>query len=155
MPVSRGWAFRAQSSVASGTTSLTITKPTGTLDDDIMVMFLVHKGAGYATMPSGWTSINQNISGSTRAEVHWKRAASEGANYSITGLADTAEGFIISYEGGLLSGSPVGTVVSRANASGTVGHGDFTCAEDNALILIFEAIGSTFIPSTFVNFADR
>src|SRR5262245_61995039 len=113
-----GWTFRAQSAVAAGTTSLTITKPSGTVDGDIMLMWLTHKGASYATVPAGWTNVAQNISGSTRGELYWKRASGEGASYSITGLADTALGMIASYIGGKVSGNVVDVSDSIANAAG-------------------------------------
>lgn len=154
MAVSRGWAFRA-SATATGTTSLTISKPTGTLNDDIMVMSLVHKGAGYATVPAGWTLIAQNISGSTRGEVYWKRASSEGSSYSVTGLADTAVGAILSYEGGLLSGNVVSASSSQANAAGQANYAAFTPADDNCLILFVDAIGGTSSLSTFVTATDK
>ncbi len=137
MPTSRGWAFRS-SATATGTTSLSISKPTGTLDDDLMIMCLVHKGAGYASVPGGWTLVEQNIAGSTRGEVYWKRASSEGSSYSITGLADTAQGAILSYEGGLLSGDPVVFAESQTTSGTSL---DFTTIEDDCLILFVNAIG--------------
>lgn len=136
-----GWARRAISSVATGTTSLTITKPTGTVDDDIMVMFLSHKGAGFATVPAGWTLIEQDVSGTIRGEMYWKRAATEGANYSVTGLADVAIGGIISYVGGLLSGNVVHLSAKRVNAIGADGVGAATPTEDNTLWLLMQANG--------------
>lgn len=132
---STGWTFRAQSAVAAGTTSLTITKPSGTVDNDIMFMWLTHKGAAYATMPAGWTLIQRNISGSTRGELHWKRASGEGANYSVTGLADTALGMIASYIGGLLVGDVVNVSNSIANAAGTYTTPQVTPTISNTLIL--------------------
>lgn len=130
-----GWVFRAQSAVAAGTTSLTITKPSGTADGDIMLMWLTHKGAAYATVPAGWTLIQQNLSGSTRGELYWKRASSEGANYSITGLADTALGMIASYIGGLASGNVVDVSNSIANASGVYTTPQVTPTVKNTLIV--------------------
>lgn len=114
-----GVAFRAVSAVATGTTSLTIDKPAGTADNDIMIMTLSHQGAGFATVPAGWNLIQQDIQGSTRGEMYWKRASSEGANYSVTGLATAARGVIASYTGGLTVGSPVLTSSVGKDAGST------------------------------------
>jgi hypothetical protein len=137
-----GWAFRSVSSVATGTTSLSITKPTGTADNDLLVMCLSHKGAGYATVPAGWTLIARNISGSTRGEMYWKRAATEGSSYSITGLADTACGFIVAYQGGILNGSPVVTSASAANPSGTETAPSVTTTAYGQMVIVMVAVGA-------------
>lgn len=135
MAQSPGWTFRAQSAVAAGTVSLTITKPSGTVDGDIMLMWLTHKGAAYATMPAGWTLVARNISGSTRGELHWKRASGEGANYAVTGLADTALGMIASYIGGLAAGNVVDVSNSIANAAGVYTTPQVTTTATNALLV--------------------
>lgn len=117
----QGWTRRIGSggtSVASGTTSITITKPTGTVDGDILVMGLVHKGVGYATMPAGWTAIEQQISGATRVELHWKRASSEGANYTVTGAATTIRGVLNAFGGGSLATNPVSAHTHQVNVGG-------------------------------------
>src|SRR6185295_43144 len=100
-----------------------------------MLMWLTHKGASYATVPAGWTPVQQNISGSTRGELLWKRASGEGANYSITGLADTACGMIASYIGGLLSGDIVNVSASVARAAGVYGSTPITPTIKNTLIV--------------------
>lgn len=149
MPKSPGWAFRSVSAVATGTTGLTITKPAGVVDDDIMLMALSHKGAGFATVPAGWTLIEQDVEGVSgiRGELYWKRASGEGANYSITGLADSACGLISAYTGGLLAGDPVDVSVVRANASGTNGTDPFTTTVPNAIVVMMVARNAASIGS--------
>jgi hypothetical protein len=140
---SPGWTFRAQSAVASGTTSLSINMPSGTSENDIMLMWLTHKGAGYATVPAGWNLVAQNISGSTRGELYWKRAgAGEAGPYSVTGLADTALGMIASYIGGLLSGTVIDVSNSIANASGTYTTPQVTTTVPNALLVSSVHVGA-------------
>lgn len=151
MPKSPGPAFRAVSAVATGSTSLTITKPTGTADLDIMLMFLTHKGAGYATMPAGWTVIEQNIQGATRGELHWKRASSEGANYAVADLADTAVGFIVSYPGCKTTGSPIDVSTSRANAIGANGVASLTATIANSLLVLSAHMSNASNASGFGN----
>jgi hypothetical protein len=101
----------------SGTTALTLTKPTGTVDGDVMIICLAHKGAGYATMPAGWTLVAQDVSSGMRGE---------GANYSITGLADCAAGSIRTVRGALLAGSPVHASGSITFAAGVSGDGRYS-----------------------------
>ena len=151
MPKSPGWTFRAVSAVATGTTSLTISKPTGTVDDDIMVMVLCHKGAAFATMPAGWTVVPgmQALSGATRGEMHWRRASGEGASYSVTGLADTACGVILSYDGGLLAGDVVNVAAIRANASGVTGVGSITPTVPHTLLIGAACLGGNFSVGSF------
>jgi hypothetical protein len=117
MPIAPGWGIKQRSISATGTTSLSITKPNTTVDGDIMIMCLSHKGTSYATMPAGWTLVAQNISSAIRGEMYWRRASGEGASYSITGLATAAQGHIVTFTGGLTSGDIVVSAVSQANAT--------------------------------------
>jgi hypothetical protein len=117
MPIAPGWAIRSRSISATGTTSITITKPTGTVDGDIMFMCLSHKGTGYAVLPGGWTLVAQNISGAIRGEMYWRRASGEPANYTVTGLATAAQGHIFTLNGGLTAGNIIVSAVSQVNAA--------------------------------------
>jgi hypothetical protein len=119
-PRGPGWFQRSTSgTTATGTTSLTITKPTGAVDGDILICTLAHQGTGWATMPAGWTVVDQVLQGSTRTEMHWKRASGEGANYSITGMATKAAGCMRAYGGGLATGSVVSAFASASAVAGT------------------------------------
>lgn len=114
-----GWYARSTATQATGTTSLSITTPSGVVDNDILICGIAHKGSDWAVMPAGWTVVDRVLQGSTRTEMHWKRASSEGASYSITGLATVAAGAIRAYGGGLLSGSVVNVSASATAAAGT------------------------------------
>lgn len=108
-------AFRAtaQSTVATGT-SIVVTKPTGTVDNDVMVAVLYRETNAAITQPGGWTLVctADNIGTAIPNEMQmWvKRAASEGANYtwSWTG-SEFKQGNISTYSGVITSGDPVDT----------------------------------------------
>lgn len=144
MPISAGWFLRSQTAAtATGTTSLSIAVPTGTTNDDILVMVLAHKGTDWAVVPAGWTLIQRDLSGATRGELYWKRASGEAGPYSITGLATVAAGAIAAYGGGLLSGDVVNVSSVRANASGTNGgSAAVTSTHARALVICGTAVGA-------------
>jgi hypothetical protein len=131
-----GWAWRSNSAVATGTTSLTITAPAGIVDGDLLVMQLGHRSAGYATVPAGWALVGRDIASPARGEMYWKRASSEPGSYSITGLSTAAAGAISCYTGGPAAGDMVLLASVRANASGTNGTPAIdTTGTPNALVI--------------------
>mgnify|MGYP001597417568 CR=1 FL=1 len=75
----------AAASAASDTSSLTVTKPTGTANDDKMIAFQCSDWGTYAglTAPAGWALLTGLDRGSNNLHLKiWtKTAASEGANY--------------------------------------------------------------------------
>lgn len=97
-----------------------ITKPTGTVDDDILLAQIYTELNGQTvTPPAGWTSIVNidNASGTFRTAWYYKRASGEGANYTFTATgSDWIGGAIASYSGCIGSGSPI-----DVNGSGNVG----------------------------------
>jgi len=63
--------------------NLTINTPTGTVDNDILVVCLYREG-GTWTLPDGWTLIRDEARGTTLwTTLAWKRASSEGASYTF------------------------------------------------------------------------
>lgn len=117
-------AYRAVASANNtGTATLTIDMPAGTVDNDIMLALIVatdSDGIPSISAPAGWTEIASNTIGtSTRLSAFWKRASSEGASYEFT-MSGTASGkyqngCILSYSGCAVTGSPI-------NAFSTVGY---------------------------------
>lgn len=78
-------SIRATSTAnTAGATSLAVTKPTGTAENDILLaQIIVDNVTSYpTTIPSGWTEIGYNFT--TNMHIYfWKRAgASEGASYT-------------------------------------------------------------------------
>jgi hypothetical protein len=104
-------AYRANASAGGGTgTNLTINKPTGTVDNDIMVAALLNDLSGTAwTLPSGWAWIKQSQANGNSNEwgsLAWKRASSEGASYVFTIASTWRTGMIASFSGAFTSGDP-------------------------------------------------
>lgn len=128
--------FRSQSAVATGATTLTINRPSGVVDGDFLLMVLSHKGAGFATLPGGWTLVQQDVSSSIRGEVYWKRASGEPASYNVTGMADVTLGVILAYIGVLAAGDPIDASTVRANAAGVNGTLGLTTTVPNTLLLM-------------------
>ena len=112
--------FRSDAS-AYGSTSLTISKPSGTAENDIMIMAVVVKDTvAVGTLPEGWTRFAQTQSPSSSGVgfFAWKRAgSSEPSSYTITDLDDSCCGSILSFSGCVTSGDPIITYGSRANAA--------------------------------------
>ena len=79
--------YRASANNTAGAgTSITITKPTGTIDNDVMFAWIVINTIDAITAPAGWTLIRSTTfdTNQRRASLYWKLAASEGANYQWT-----------------------------------------------------------------------
>lgn len=117
-------AFRAASTDGNGTgITITVTKPTGTVDDDVVLIFLYYEGNGTtATTLLGFTSEKKSSFDSggnyINVETFYKRAAGEGASWlftlsgSVWRIASTP-----SYSGCITSGSPIDV------SSGNTGNG--------------------------------
>lgn len=143
----------ATSAVATGTTSLSITTPTtNVLPLDLQILAFAHQGAGYGTVPAGWTLLNRVTDGTTRLESYWKRngfvgtvPTSEPSSVSITGLATVARGFITTYRGPDHLGSPVLLSAARSNAAGTLSSltDGLADIEAGSLFLTLLAAGTT------------
>lgn len=98
--------FRSAATAANGAApvSLTVTKPAGTVDDDVMVAFVtISADKTIAAAPAGWTLLDERNTGTAtgdcRTAVYYKVAASEGSSYvwDFSGGADAAA-VILAYE---------------------------------------------------------
>jgi hypothetical protein len=71
------------SNTASSTTSLTITKPTGTVEGNLLVAFVSISISGdIATVPSGWTAYDASATYGNYHAYYKEAGASEGADYT-------------------------------------------------------------------------
>jgi hypothetical protein len=113
-------AFRAvaTNTATSSPSSVTITKPTGTVDNDVMLAGLSCDG-GSITPPAGWTLVQSlpSTDADQIFEVYRKVAASEGANYqfNLSGVFEVV-GAIVSYSG-CDTTTPVNQSSERAGGS--------------------------------------
>ena len=122
-------AFRSVASATisgqtTGNKTLTITKPAGTVNDDVMVAIVsvLSVDAALLTAPAGWTSLGSFSDANSKTEAFRKVAASEGASYAFTvsgGDPYAAAGIIASYSGVTLTPSPIDTDAEQSNAAST------------------------------------
>lgn len=142
---------------AAGTAgSVTINKPTGTIDGDLMIAFLNAAGASgsntFATL-SGWNLAASEVDGGgIRLNVQYKYASSEGASYTFTGASTTTTyGYIVTYRNALFdtAGIPNATLVQNPVAAA------ITVAANNSLLIDYitsESASITYTtPAGFTN----
>jgi hypothetical protein len=120
----RASATAGNPSNIGGGTSLTINKPAGVVDGDLMVATIViansNAGAEPITPPAGWTSqLLTTDGGGLKVNTFTKFALSEGASYDFTYANADAGGAISAYSG-VDSATPMDVAPSGASAtSGT------------------------------------
>jgi PQQ enzyme-like repeat protein/putative pyrroloquinoline-quinone-binding quinoprotein len=88
-PAGIAFVAAASAGAASGTLTLTINKPTGTLQNHVMIASIgVRPNTATITPPSGWTLVqrvdNANATASSLAVYYKVAGASEGASYAWT-----------------------------------------------------------------------
>ena len=117
------WAVSANN--GSGT-SLTINKPTGTVDGDIMVAVMSGGNAGAWTGDTGWTEIlDQGATPNIRAA--YKVASGEGASYTFSHPASGGNyGFLATFRG--LQYDTVSASASTQTGDGTLAVTGITAA---------------------------
>jgi hypothetical protein len=73
--------------LGDGVNPVTVTKPTGTVDGDVvLVLGSTDQPGNTMSTPAGWTALTVSVSetGGTKLAGFWKIAASEGASWSFT-----------------------------------------------------------------------
>lgn len=110
---------------ASGTSSITLNKPTGTVSGDVLVAHIGTSNGPALTTPSGWTQI-PNLAGIINADqrlVSYYKVAggSEPASYTFTtGATDGIAGGIAAYTGVDTTAPIAGTPAQTLNETITV-----------------------------------
>jgi hypothetical protein len=117
-------AFRAFATNVAVAAAVTIDKPAGTVDDDIMIAEILTVAGGITpAAPAGWTTLvaRFDITDNGYSQTaFWKRASSEGANYQFTaGGASVMLGNITSWSGAITSGDPFDVVGAAQGGTGT------------------------------------
>jgi len=117
-------AFRSAANSVSGSgDTTTITKPAGTVDNDVMLAQIYAEPNGQTIdLLTGWTLIAtaDHATAGFRSRWYWKRAASEGTNYVWTATGSGwLGGAIAAYSGCITSGSPI-----DVNGAGNTGGSD-------------------------------
>ncbi len=141
-------------------TSITVPKPTGTADDDILFLLIKHlanedPNSGISGV---WTQLGTRrydaVSGASHS-LYWRLAASEGTDYTI-GWATSGRsgGTIATYRDGFDTADPIDvvsdTVYTTSNA--TVRAAGMTVSAANSPLIFFGYVHSssstTFTPAT-------
>jgi len=141
-------ARRASTGNSVRNTSLVLTKPAGTVDGDVVVLYAINDAAADAiTFPAGFAALAssplQNTFDSQRCAAAWKVAASEPASWTVTCPSDVIGG-AVSFSGrsgvltassGLSTGATGAASPAACNATGlTAAAGDdlfWICGSDN------------------------
>lgn len=124
MPIAHRAAASAVTSAATAHT-LTIAKPTGTVETDGMFASIEFRGGSGITItpPSGWTEIIRTTRGTTLRHVAWVKVAgaSEPADYTWTWTGDGNAAGGIETLSGIDTVTPNGTA-QATNAAATTNH---------------------------------
>ena len=80
------------SSTAGSNTSVSVSKPTGVVDGDVMVATVAFAG-GTLTAPAGWTQVLEQAGTGVTLRVYRRTASSEGSSY--TWSLSTADGLAV------------------------------------------------------------
>jgi len=145
--------FRAASSAGPGiVTSVTVAKPTGVVDDDLMVMAIATVGDSTPTLPSGWALHTEVKAGTTENDsyllVYYKKAASEPADYTISFSTTDNHGVAVAAYDNVHTSSPFdATPSSRINASSTSCTADEVTTGSADAMLVF--VGACDASRTF------
>src|SRR5512136_24601 len=73
---------------------ITVNKPTGTVDGDILFALICWYGAGVTidSVPSGWTKLGENLNNTDRYALYYKVASGEDASWTWSFTASARVG---------------------------------------------------------------
>jgi len=136
-------AYRASTNVAgSAAANLTLTKPTGTVDNDILIAVIGKDDNVDPTAPTGWTLLASGKPVAANAcYIYWKRAASEGASWVWTFASVWREGVVLAYSGVPTTGNPydpdpLAAIVTNASSAGLATNDNTTLTADTTSVII-------------------
>jgi hypothetical protein len=142
-------SFVAASSANNGTgaTSLSVNKPAGVAQGDVMVATLTATGTGSITTPSGWTVVTDATQGTALRQITYYKVggASEGSSYSWgLGTSRSTSAGIVAYRGV----NQTAPVDASATATGTSGNAvgpsvTTSAANDQVVALVSFATATT------------
>lgn len=139
-----GYVFRSYNETeaaagTTGTTSLGITKPTGTALDDLLVALITCRSAtAVFTPPSGWV-LRERVqsSGTLASEVYTKVATgSEPASYTWTINANADIGGGIGCYDGIDTTNPVMEVAGQYNSGSSIAFPAITTTAESAVVAL-------------------
>ena len=135
-------AYRASGVATLGntTTTVTVSKPTGTASGDVLLAIVTNRGANAApsTVPSSWTLLDS--AGSSTGDIMWAglyylvAGGSEPADYTWSGFTDSCSGGMIAVSGADTS-APFDVHAVRYNAAGATGTAGITTTLADTLVV--------------------
>lgn len=141
--------YRSSATANASGTSLTIPKPSGVVNGDVMVATVVWTKtlpwSGSITPPAGWTSRVVNTPYSVRMETFTKVASNEGAGYTFSLPSGSGVGAISAYQG-VDNTNPLDVAAAGRNTGSTlVAAPSLTTVTNNAMLV--SAFGSQGLDS--------
>lgn len=157
-PASTAITFRAaaQAGAASGVLTLTINKPTGTVQNDVMIASIaVRPNTATITPPGGWTLVrrmdNANATANSLAVYRKVAGASEPTNYSWTFSTSTGSAGGIQAFAGVDTATPI-NVENGQNTASSLSHAtpSVTTTVANTMLVTSHGISNadTWTPPT-------
>ena len=141
-------AFRAATTASKGDTgsTLVINVPTGTVNDDMILLGVVTRSANTVTTPTGFTlvgsALSDTVSSSARLYVYQRTAASEPASYTVTlSGAQAAAAAMASYSGAASVDASLGTIDTAGDTSLTADAITTTVAD--TMIVYFGSVNGS------------
>jgi hypothetical protein len=125
-----------ETAVQTESNTITVAKPTGTSDGDLMVAFMSNYNAGTTylwTGAAGWTEA-ADLNAKPSARVAYKVASSEGASYDFVAGQSLNIAYIVTIRRGTYD-----AVGSFASDGASIVAPEITCAVENSLLLAFMA----------------
>lgn len=156
-------AFRAKAeAVQAAAANITIDKPTGTVNDDIMVAVLYVENDVAVTAPGGWALLTSVDHPSVAFDGYWywKRASGEGASYTWTHSSAYRTGYIVSCSGCVTGVDPFdgATTGTATGTDATAECTSVTLTETDSLLLataVYWSDRSSTAPGGSPTFTER
>jgi hypothetical protein len=137
--------YRTSASVenAGGSTSISITVPSGVATGDLLITSVNAAGTGAVTAPGGWTQLVAGAGATHYGMLHYRVATAAdaaGASYTWTlGSTRKATGSMISYVG--VDTTAIGAPAAGAGSGTTATYNSVTTAVANSMVVL---VGSAY-----------
>jgi hypothetical protein len=140
-------AFRASNTAGNGNgTTLAITKPTGTVDNDIVIINVYFEAPLTTPAISGFTLVQEILETSSTPDMSQatfiRVSASDGASYSITfgGTSSWRTACVVSYSGASTTTPQDATATENSGTTSTTGTAlGLTTVTANAMLVFCQA----------------
>jgi hypothetical protein len=143
-PANITFVAEAHTTYASGRTTTTVTKPTGTVDDDYVLLGVLTAANGdppNPTPPAGFsliagpTSVTDGSFG-VEMRIYGKLASSEGASWDFTHSSCSSQGFALTYRG-VHTGTQIDVTATTNSGTGTTSTATGLTTVTNGAMVIF------------------